>query len=152
MRAKDLIEILQQLPEDTIICETTGEGGCEEYNSAKYFPQFNILYLEPWWRRKSRGYIDMANGDAVFNGSNTRCPFSKDDLLRIRDLARKGKEIVDAKDDGKMHRIQVVQTFAVFEDCNDLALKVDGQYARGNRGEGVKSVICDFEWESLAQD
>lgn len=153
MYAKDLIEILQKLPEDTIICRTSGEEGCEDLNSAKYFPQYNILYLEPFWARKARGFIDMANGGAVFSGGyagSPHCSFSKDELRTIRDLAREGKKIVDAKKDGKMHRIQVVWTFAVCEDmCNDFALKVDGEYKGGERGEGVKSVICDFEWESL---
>ena len=150
MYAKDLIEILKKLPEDTIICKTSGEDGCEGLNSAKYFPQYNILYLEPWWARNGRGYIDMANGDAVFFGENARCPYSKEELATIRDLAREGKRIVDGKADYRNHRIQVVQTFAVCEDmCNGFALKVDGEYAGGQRGEGVKAVVCDFEWESL---
>lgn len=149
MYAKDLIEILQKLPEDTLICETSGEHGCNGLSSAKYFPAYNILYLEPMWMRKSKGYIDMADGDRMFFNGTSRCSFNREELLRIRDLARDGKEIVDALKDGKMHRIQVVQTFAVFEDCTDFALKVDGEYARGNGGEGVKSIICDFEWESI---
>lgn len=91
----------------------------------------------------------MANGDAVFLGEKARCPYSKEELQRIRDLAREGKKMVDALKDGKMHHIQVVVTYSVFEDCNDFALKVDGMFASGNKGEGVKSVICDFAWESL---
>ena len=153
MYAKDLIEILLKLPEDTIICRTSGEDGCEDLNSAKYFPQYNILYLDPFWARKSRGFIDMADGDLVFFGGRAgspHCPFSKDELRTIRDLARDGKEFVDKLKDGKMHRIQVVWTFAVCEDmCNDFAVKVDKEYIGGRRGEGVKSVICDFLWESL---
>ena len=150
MNAKDLIEILSKLPEDTIICKTSGESGCEGLNSAKYFPQYNILYLEPYWARESRGFIDMADGDAVFFGQESRCPYSKEELKTIRDLAREGKRIVDGKADYRNHRIQVVQTFAVCEDmCNDFALKVDGEYAGGQRGEGVKAVVCDFEWESI---
>lgn len=153
MYAKDLIEILKKLPEDTIICKTSGEDGCAGLNSAKYFPQYNILYLEPYWARKSRGFIDMADGDAEFFGQESRCPYSKEELREIRDLAKKGKEIVDTMNDGKMHRIQVVQTFAVCEDmCNGFALKVDEEYAGGKRGEGVKAVVCDFEWESLLFD
>lgn len=150
MQAKDLIEILKKLPEDTIVCKTSGESGCAGLNSAKYFPQYNILYLEPFWARESRGFIDMADGDAVFFGENARCPYTKEELRTIRDLAREGKRIVDGKADYRNHRIQVVQTFAVCEDmCNDFALKVDGEYADGQRGEGVKAVVCDFEWESL---
>jgi hypothetical protein len=151
MYADDLIEILRKLPPDTIICKTSGEDRCDGLESAKYFPQFNILYLEPYWGRKSKGYIDMADGDGMFFGQESRCPYSKVELATIRDLARDGKRIVDGKADGKMHRIQVVQTFAVSEDmCNDFALKVDGEYAGGQRGEGVKAVVCDFEWESYA--
>ena len=153
MYAKDLIEILRKLPEDTIICKTSGERGCEDLNSAKYFPQYNILYLEPYWARKSRGFIDMADGDAMFfwdHAGSHHCSFSEDNLRTIRDLAREGKKFVNELEDGKMHRIQVVWTFAVCEDmCNDFAVKVDGNYIGGQRGEGVKSVICDFEWESL---
>ena len=150
MYAKDLIKILQKLPGDTIICKTPGEDGCAGLESAKYFPQFNILYLEPRWGRQTKGFIDMADGDSMFYDQESRCPYSKDELREIRDLAKKGKEIVDAKKDGKMHRIQVVQTFAVCEDmCNGFALKVDGEYEGGQRGEGVKAVVCDFEWESI---
>ena len=153
MYAKDLIEILQKLPEDTIICKTSGETRCADLNSAKYFPQYNILYLEKFWGRKSRGFIDMADGDTIYFGGyegSPHCPFSKDELRTIRNLARDGKKFVNELEDGKMHRIQVVWTFAVCEDmCNDFAVKVDGKYIGGQRGEGVKSVICDFEWESL---
>ena len=45
MYADDLIEILRKLPPDTIICKTSGEEGSEGLNSAKYFPQYNILFL-----------------------------------------------------------------------------------------------------------
>lgn len=156
MFAKDLIEILKKLPEDTIICKTLGEDCCADLNSAKYFPQYNILYLTQFWDRRSRGFIDMADGDAVFFGGHEgspHCPFSKEELTTIRDLARKGKIMVNEKADGKMHRIQVVWTFAVCEDmCNGFALKVDGEYAGGQRGEGIKQVICDFEWESLSAE
>ena len=153
MVAKDLIEILRKLPEDTWICRTIGEAGFEELDSAKYCPQYDILYLEPYWTRKSRGFIDMTNEDSMYLGERDGspfCPFSKDELRTIRDLARDGKEFVDKLEDGKIHRIQVVQTFAVCEDmCNDFALKVDKKYVGGRRGEGTKQVICDFEWESL---
>ena len=153
MYADDLIEILRKLPPDTIICKTTGEEGSSVLNSVKYFPQYDLLVLEPWWKRERRDYIDMANGDSVFFGQESRCPYSKEELRTIRDLAREGKRIVDCKADGKMHRIQVVQTFAVCEDmCNGFALKVDGEYAGGHRGEGVKAVVCDFEWESLGSE
>ena len=149
MYARDLIKILQQLPEDTNVCKSSGERGCAGLESAKYFPQFNILYLEPFWARQTKGYIDMANGDSVFFGSDSRCPYSKEELQRIRDLARKGKKIVDAKKDGKMHRIQVLKTFSAFGNCNDIALKVDGEFRAGLNGATVESVVCDFEWESL---
>ena len=149
MYARDLIKILQKLPEDTIVCKSSGERGCAGLESAKYFPQFNILYLEPFWARQTKGYIDMANGDSMFFGGKSRCPYSKEELQRIRDLAEEGKRIVDAKKDGKMHRIQVLLTFDAFEDCNDFALQVDGEHQGGNRGEEVKAVVCDFEWESL---
>ncbi len=150
MYADDLIDILKKLPPDTNVCKTSGEDGCDGLESAKYFPQYNILYLEPYWGRKSKGYIDMGNRASILLGQESCCPYSKEELREIRDLAKKGKEIVDAKADGKMHRIQVVQTFAVCEDmCNGFALKVDGEYAGGQRGEGVKAVVCAFEWESL---
>ena len=98
----------------------------------------------------------MADGDSVFFGGHPgspHCPFSKDELRTIRDLAREGKKFVNGLKDGKMHRIQVVWTFAVSEDmCNDFALKVDGEYVSGHRGEGIKQVICNFEWESLISE
>lgn len=153
MYAKDLIEILQKLPEDTLICKTSREAGCADLNSVKYFPQYNILYLGQFWERKTRGFIDMADGDSMYfgdYGASPHCPFSKEELRTIRDLARDGKKFVNKLKDGKMHHIQVVWTFAVSEDmCNDFAVKVDEKYIGGQRGEGVKLVICDFEWESL---
>lgn len=152
MYAKDLIEILKKLPEDTIICKTSGESGCEDLNSAKYCPQYNILYLEPYWARRSRGFIDMADGDAEFFGENARCPYTQEGLREIRNLAKKGKEIVDAKNDGKMHRIKVMKTDGVFMECNHFALNVDGQWICGHKGKGEPVAVCDFEWESLGSE
>lgn len=151
MYAKDLIEILKKLPEDTIICKTSGESGCDGLESAKYFPQFNILYLEPYWGRKSKGYIDMGNEDSVFFGQESRCPYSKDELWEIRDLAKKGKEIVDAKKDGRMHSIQVIFTkredFQTPGKC--FSLVVDGEWLGGCIAPMDGTVVCDFEWESI---
>ena len=149
MYAEDLIKILEKLPPGTIVCKTSGEDGCDGLESAKYFPQFNILYLEPYWGRKSKGYIDMADGDSMFFGEQSRCPYSKEELLQIRDLAKKGKEIVDAKKDGKMHRIKVMKTDGVFMECNHFALNVDGQCICGHKGKGEPVAVCDFKWESL---
>ena len=148
MFAKDLIEILSKLPEDTIICKTSGEEGCAGLNSAKYFPQYNILFLEPWWTRNSRGYIDMANGDAVFFGENAKCPYSKEELRELRDLARKGKKYVDNLKDGKMHRIQV-EGFA--KPHRDFTLWVDEKYIEGAECSPARSrcFYVDFEWESI---
>lgn len=151
MYAAGLIEILRKLPPDTIICKTSGEDGCEGLESAKYFPQFNILYLEPYWARESRGFIDMADGDSVFFGKESRCPYSKEELLQIRDLAKKGKEIVDAKKDGRMHSIQVIFTkredFQTPGKC--FSLVVDGEWLGGCIAPMDGTVVCDFEWESI---
>ena len=148
MYADDLIEILRKLPPDTNICKTSGEDGCEGLNSAKYFPQYNILYLEPYWGRKSKGYIDMGYRDSVFFGQESCCPYSKEELWEIRNLAKKGKEIVDAKKDGKMHRIQVEG----FEKPHrDFTLWVDEKYIEGAKCSPARArcFYVDFEWESL---
>ena len=153
MFAKDLIEILRKLPEDTIICKTSGEEGCADLNSAKYFPQYNILYLTPFWDRRGRGFIDMSDGDCVYfggHGGSPHCPFSKAELRTIRDLAREGKRIVDERADGKMHRIRVEWIHC--KDCDDFALNVDGEYEGEREFTGEKVPICDFEWESLATE
>ena len=151
MYAKDLIEILKKLPEDTIICKTSGEDGCDGLESAKYFPQFNILYLEPYWGRKSKGYIDMADGDGMFFGQESRCPYSKEELREIRNLAKKGKEIVDAKKDGRMHSIQVIFTkredFQTTGKC--FSLVVDGEWLGGCIAPMDGTIVCDLEWESI---
>ncbi len=152
MDAKSLIAILEKLPEDTNVCKTSGEDGCEGLESAKYFPQYNILYLEPYWGRKSKGYIDMGNRDCILLGQESRCPYSKEELREVRDLAKKGKEIVDAKNDGRMHRIKVMKTDGVLMDCNHFALNVDGQWICGHKGKGEPVAVCDFEWESLLFD
>lgn len=156
MYAEDLIKILQKLPEDTIICKTSGEDGCAGLESVKYFPQFNILYLEPYWGRTTKGFIDMADGDSMFYGQETNCPYSKEELQQIRDLALVGKKIVDAKKDGKMHRIQVVShireilnPFGKVVRKRDFSTLVDGEWVSGMNPENEKVVICDFEWESL---
>ena len=151
MYADDLIEILRKLPPDTNICKTSGEDGCEGLNSAKYFPQYNILYLEPYWGRKSKGYIDMGYRDSVFFGQESCCPYSKEELWEIRNLAKKGKEIVDAKKDGRMHSIQVI--FTKREDSQTtgkcFSLVVDGEWLGGCTAPMDGTVVCDFEWESL---
>ena len=156
MYAEDLIEILKKLPPDTIICKTSGEDGCDGLESAKYFPQFNILYLEPYWERRSKGYIDMADGDEMFYGQVSNCPFSKEELQRIRDLALVGKKIVDAKKDGRMHRIQVVSHIREIlkrdgkeVEKRDFSTLVDGEWVSGMNPVNEKVVICDFKWESL---
>ena len=151
MYADDLIEILRKLPPDTIICKTSGEDGCDGLESAKYFPQFNILYLEPYWGRKSKGYIDMGNKDSMFFGQESCCPYSKEELWEIRNLAKEGKAIVDAKKDGKMHSIQVIFTkredFQTTGKC--FSLVVDGEWLGGCIAPMDGTVVCDFEWESL---
>lgn len=148
MYAKDLIKILEKLPPDTIICKTSGEDGCDNLESAKYFPQYNILYLDPYWMRISKGFIDMGRGyklPEILKGEE----YYKEELREIRNLAKKGKEIVDAKKDGRMHRIKVMKTDGVFMDCNHFALNVDGQCICGHKGKGEPVAVCDFEWESL---
>lgn len=151
MYAEDLIKILQKLPPDTIICKTSGEDGCEGLESAKYFPQFNILYLEPYWGRTTKGFIDMGDGDEMFYGQVSNCPFSKEELREIRDLAKKGKKIVDAKKDGRMHSIQVIFTkredFQTTGKC--FSLVVDGEWLGGCIAPMDGTVVCDFKWESL---
>lgn len=148
MYAKDLIKILQKLPPDTLICKTDGDDGCEGLESAKYFPQFDILYLDPYWMRRSKGYIDMGSGyilPEIPEGED----YSKEELLDIRALAKKGKEIVDAKKDGKMHRIQVVKKEGVVMPCQDYSLRVDDEWISGDFRLGKSFVVCDFEWESI---
>ena len=156
MYAKDLIKIMQQLPEDTSICKTDSENGCSGLESAKYFPQFNILYLEPYWSRRSKGYIDMANGDSLLLGGKSNCPYSKEELLQIRDLARQGKKLVDDKKDGKTHRIQVVshtreraRPFGKISEERVFSALVDGEWVSGINPINEKVVVSDFEWESL---
>ena len=147
MDAKSLIAILEKLPEDTNVCKTSGEDGCEGLESAKYFPQYNILYLDPYWERISKGYIDMGRGyklPEILKGQD----FSKEELREIRDLAKKGKEIVDAKKDGKMHRIQVEG----FEKPHrDFTLWVDEKYIEGAECSPARArcFYVDFEWEAL---
>ena len=151
MYANDLIEILRKLPPETIICKTSGEEGCADLNSVKYLPQFNVLYLDPFWERRTNGYIDMADGDSMFFGGESRCPYSKEELLEIRDLANKGKEIVYAKKDGRMHSIQVIFTkredFQTSGKC--FSLVVDGEWLGGCIAPMDGTVVCDFKWESL---
>lgn len=147
MYAEDLIEILKKLPPGTIVCKTSGEDGCEELGSAKYVPQNDILYLDPYWMRQSKGYIDMGRGYKVpgrFKGED----FSNEELQQIRDLAERGKEIVDAKKDGKMHRIQVEG----FEKPHrDFTLWVDEKYIEGAECSPARArcFYVDFEWKSL---
>lgn len=156
MFAKDLIKILQKLPPDTIICKTNGEDGSSVFCSAKYSPQYDILFLEPWWEREHRDYIDMADGDCMFFNRQSRCPYSREELLKIRNLARQGKKIVDDKKDGRMHRIQVtsraVEKSNPFEaDGREFSLLVDNEWVGGLNPVNMKETVCDFEWESFVQ-
>jgi len=150
MYAKDLIKILEKLPPDTIICKTSGDHCCDDLESAKYFPQYNILYLDPYWKRISKGFIDMGRGyklPEILKGED----YSKEELREIRDLAKKGKEIVDAKNDGRMHSIQVIFTkredFQTSGKC--FSLVVDGEWLGGCIAPMDGTVVCDFKWESL---
>ena len=150
MYAKDLIRILRKLPPDTLICKTDGEDGCDDLESAKYFPQYDILYLNAYWMRRSKGYIDMGSGyilPEIPEGED----YSKEELQEICDLAHQGKEIVDAKKDGRMHSIQVI--FTKREDSQTtgkcFSLVVDGEWLGGCTAPMDGTVVCDFEWESL---
>ena len=156
MTVKDLRKILSRLPDDTYVCQTSGENGCINLESAKYCPQYSILYLEQMWLRGDRtSHIDM-----VRSARQSGVKYDKFMLKRIRDYAEEGKKIVDEKHDGKKHRVQVILSkwdeylFGTkMQSRGWLSLVVDDRREDGGKlGVGVQTVVCDFEWESFKQE
>ena len=150
MTVKQLRKILAKLPDDTLVCKTDGEHGCSNLDTVRYCPQFNILYIEPYWSRSATSNIDM-------NYSVGRPRLAKFALAQIRDYAEKGKRIVDEKHDGKPHQIRII--LSIWDEylfgsklwhSEWLSLLVDDvREAGGKLGVGRQCVVCEFEWESL---
>ena len=153
MTVKHLRRILAKIPDDTLICKTDGESGCENLDTVRYCPQFNILYLEPFWIRSATSNIDMNPSSS----SRDRPKLDKFTLAQIRNYAEKGKRIVDDKHDGKMHQIRIILSIwdgYLFESklrhSQWLSLIVDDTWECGGKlGVGRLCVVCEFEWESL---
>ena len=150
MTVKHLRKILAKLPDDTLICKTDGENGCSNLDAVRYCPQFNILYIEPYWSRSATSNIDM-------NYSVGRPRLDKFTLSQIRNYAEKGKRIVDEKHDGKPHHIRIILSIwdeylfgSKLRHSEWLSLLVDDvREAGGKLGVGRQCVVCEFKWESL---
>lgn len=153
MTAKQLRKILAKLPDDTLVCKTDGEHGCSNLDTVRYCPQFDILYLEPYWSRSATSNIDMN----PLSSSRDRLKLDKFTLAQIRNYAEKGKRIVDEKHDGKTHRVRII--LSTWDEYlfgkklrrdQWLSLIVDDvREAGGKLGVGRQCVVCEFEWKSL---
>ena len=149
MTAKELKKILNKIPDDTIICRPIGEEGCDDLDTVRYCPQYNILYISTHWDREER------NKSLKMNPHEPR--LDKFMLRQIRDFARTGKKIVDEKHDGKMHTIQIILSqwdeyiLGIIKKHHEwLSLVVDDTRERGGKlGVGKQTVLLSFEWESL---
>ncbi|MBO7685715.1 MAG: hypothetical protein J6V72_04990 [Kiritimatiellae bacterium] len=154
MTAKQLRKILAKLPDDTIVCKTDGENGCANLDTVRYCPQFNILYLEPYWSRSATSNIDM---NYSISRPSSRPRLDKFTLAQIRNYAEKGKRIVDEKHDGKTHQIRIILSIwdeylfgSKLRHSEWLSLVVDDTREWGGKlGVGRQCVVCEFEWESL---
>jgi len=150
MTVKQLRKILAKLPDDTLVCKTDGEQGCSNLDTVRYCPQFDILYLEPYWSRSATSNIDM-------NCSIRRPRLDKPTLTQIRNYAEEGKRIVDEKHDGKPHQIRIILSIwdeylfgSKIKHFEWLSLLVDDVREGGDKlGVGLQCVVCEFEWESL---
>jgi hypothetical protein len=153
MTVKQLRRILAKLPDDTSVCRTSGEDGCELLGEARYCPQFGILYLEPYWMRSRTSNINM-DQSARSKGSPKLDKFT---LHQIHKYAEEGKRIVDAKQDGKMHHIKIIASMwdeflfgGRLKHHEWLSLVVDDTREGGGKlGVGSQCVICEFDWESI---
>ena len=158
MTVKELRKILAKLPDDTLVCKTDGEDGCMNLDTARYCPQYDILYLEPYWIRSRTSNIDM--NLPCRTGNSRRLPkLDKLTLHLIRRYAKQGKQVVDAKHDGKTHHVQIIISM-----CDEYILGItkkhyewvslvvdDTREAGGKLGVGTQCVVCEFDWESLPE-
>ena len=144
MRAKDLIKVLQKLPPDTIVCKTDEEYEFVDLGSASYYPSRGFLCLEPWLDRKGKDFLLVDE----WLGRKGCKKFTKPELRTIRNLAEKGKKIVEAKHDGKMHRIKVLMTEESAK--RRFTLRVGRKIADGLLEAPTATVVCCFKWESFA--
>ena len=156
MTAKELRKILAKLPDDTIVCKTDGENGCMNLDTARYCPQYSILYLEPYWSRSRTSNIDLTLPRRT--GNSRRLPkLDKCTLYLIHKAAEEGKRIIDAKHDGKIHHVQIIISmwdeyiFGITKKHHEwLSLVVDDRREGGGKlGVGTQCVVCEFDWESL---
>lgn len=155
MTTKELRKILAKLPDDTLVCKTDGENGCMNLDTVRYCPQYNILYLEPFWSRSLTSNIDMNPPRRM--GNARRLPkLDKYVLYSIHKYACEGKRIVDAKHDGKMHHVQIIISmwdeyfFCTKKHHEWVSMIVDDtREAGGKLGVGTQCVVCEFDWESF---
>ena len=143
---KDLKEILAVLPDDTSICKSDGDSGCQSLDCVRYCPEYSILYLEPYYieRFKRRDNINM---DDFYRLSKNDFRRNKETIGHIWRLAHEAKLIVDAKNDGKKHNIKV------FVDRGDpiwaqCACIDDKEWFGADCYNRLQTVI-EFEWRSL---
>lgn len=147
MTAKRLREILELLPDDTHICSTDGENGSLDLGSVRYLPQFSICYVEPNWTREHKKEYDNINmnGEVTLRGE---IRYGKETLSRIWQIAHEAKLIVDSKNDGKKHRIEVF----IDIDMPDIAQCgcIDGrEWFGADCTRGHREKVLEFDWESL---
>lgn len=153
MTVKDLKAILSLLPDDTSICATDGGSGCSNLESARYCPQWSILYLEPWWTGENKSStINMNPSGLSPAGVNT----SQTALFEINRLAKESKRLIDEMKDGKNHRVQIYvsegkdkryQGFV--HDGTGFFAIIDGNSRVGRDTGGTTNSVCEFKWKSL---
>ena len=140
MTVKELKAILDKLPDDTSVCKADGESGCSDLKEARYYPEYSILYLEPHWERsfKKRDHFNMRSLPNFGEDS------AEDALSDVWSLAHSAKLLVDAKNDKKMHRIQILQDI---DNPRRRMAVIDEKERFGSEVRYAKHLL-EFEWES----
>ena len=155
MTVGELRRILDLLPDDTHVCQAEGEDGCSVMCEARYYPQYSILYLDKSWPRESKGlpnHFVLASQMRCGDNDVKLLGLGSDEFDQIHRLCLRGKDIIDEKNDRKIHQVQVIR-FKTDDSVAWKALFVDGECVNGVRtdvGEKTeKTVLCDFVWKSL---
>ena len=150
LTVKELRRAIRDLPEDAIVflCADNADLG-KTFDTVRYSPRENDLYLgeNPDFSR-SEG-LDM-------HDTRIQRLFDKWRFRELRDMLRKAKSLVESKQDGKKHRIQVILSEwreyfygTLLHKAKWLSCVVDDMREFGGKlGVGSQTKLCDFEMES----
>ena len=150
LTVKELRRAIRDLPEDAIVflCTEKTKFGVT-FDEIRFSLKENNLYLGAHAFQECSSALDM------LNIRNQRM-LDKHGFKDARDMVRDAKRLVESKQDGKKHRIQIILSEWAEYLCGQLlhrnrwlsAVVDDMREFGGKLGVGSQTKLCDFEMES----